>query len=141
MSVTHDQDAEGYVVGPHRLVLEFPDVVHVHYGGDVELAHFLAFDELTLRIPPPTLLYLLRDARHGGLITPETRKHIATNDEGRRFAAVATYGSSFHTKTVFANVTRALRTMRSRGTPVEFFDTESEARAWIAEHRAFRASI
>lgn len=135
MSAPKARRIETYSVGPHRVDLEFPDVVHIHYGGDVELPHYLAFHEAMLALPPDPPLYLLRDARHGGLVAPETRKHIATITEKSRFVAIVTYGSSFQTKTVFANMNRALRTMRQNTVVVEFFETETEARAWIDEHR------
>lgn len=135
MAAPQKNRVEARDVGPHRIELEFPDLVHIHYGGDVELAHFLGFNEFMEALPPLIPLYLLRDARAGGLVTPETRKHIATGATPSRFVAIATYGSSFQTKTVFSNMNRAMRTMRPHEVPVEFFDTESEARARIAEHR------
>jgi hypothetical protein len=120
------------MVGPHRIDLEFPDIVHIHYCGDVEIGHFLGFDEVILALPPPPqLLYLLRDARQGGLVTAETRAHIAKTNTGTRWVGIVTYGSSFQTRTVFSNMNRALKTVRTSTVPVEFFDTEAEARAWI----------
>lgn len=135
MSASSDRRVDSHVVGPHRIDLEFPDVVHIHYGGDVELSHYLAFHEAMLVLPPEPPLYLLRDARLGGLVAPETRKHIATITEKSRFVAIVTYGSSFQTKTVFTNMNRALRAMRQNTVVIEFFDTEAEARAFIAQHR------
>lgn len=129
------------IVGPHRIDLEFPDIVHVHYGGDVELVHFKAFDEVMLAVPPPPLpIYLLRDARHGGLVTAETRAHIANRDTQSRFVAIATYGSSFQTKTVFANMSRALKTIKPSDVPIDFFETEDAARTWIERLQSQRAA-
>lgn len=120
------------VVGPHRIDLEFPDFVHIHYGGDVELAHFLAFDEVMLALPPPPMpIYLLRNATHGGLVSPETRAHLALQGTPSRFVAIATYGSSFQTKTVFSNLNRALKTVRPNDVVVDFFETEEAARTWL----------
>ncbi len=138
MSETWNQRVETRDVGPHRIELEFPDVVHIHYGGDVELSHFLTFNEFMEALPPSIPLYLIRDARNGGLVTPETRKHIATTSTNSRFVAILTYGSSFQTKTVFANINRAMRTIRPNVVPVEFFESVAEARAWIAEHRTLQ---
>lgn len=135
MSAPTSRRVESHVVGPHRVDLEFPDVVHVHYGGDVELSHHQAFYQVMRALPPAIPLYLLRDARCGGLVAAETRKHIVANTEPSRFVAIATYGSSFQTKTVFLNMSRALRTMRQNRVPVEFFDTETEARAYLDQHR------
>lgn len=139
MSVSGEPRVEVHVVGPHRVDLEFPDLVHIHYYGDVELEHYIGFNEVMVALPRSSSLYLLRDARHGGLVTPETRRRIATTHQDGKFVAILTYGSSFQTKTVFANMNRALRTMRpdtgAPQAPVEFFETETDARAWIAAYR------
>lgn len=141
MPVSADRRVLSQVVGPHRIDLEFPDIVHVHYGGDVELAHFLAFDEAMVALPPPPMpVYLLRDARHGGLVTAETRAHIAHRATQSRFVAIATYGSSFQTKTVFANMNRALKTIKPSAVPVEFFDSEEDARNWLAEQKHLQSA-
>ncbi len=118
-------------VGPHRVDLEFPDVVHIHYVGDVELAHFLGFNDVMRALPPSIPLYLLRDARCGGLVTAEVRQYIANKLEDSRFIAIATYGSSFQTKTVFSNMNRAIRVKRPNEVTVEFFSSENDARAWL----------
>jgi len=142
MPASTERRVESHVVGPHRIDLEFPDLVHVHYGGDIELAHFLAFEETMLALPPPPLpLYLLRDARNGGFVTAETRAHIANPDTQSRFVAIATYGSSFQTKTVFSNMNRAIKVVRPSTIPVEFFETEAEARRWLAEQQKQRNAL
>lgn len=127
-------------VGPHVIDLEFPDLVHIHYVGNVELTHFLGFNDAMKALPPETPLYLLRDARLGGLVTADTRQHIANRVDNSRFAAIATYGSSFQTKTVFSNMNRALRRMQPYETPVKFFTSEQDARQWFAELRQIHAS-
>ena len=141
MGATNERRIESHVVGPHVIDLEFPDVVHVHYGGDVELAHFLGLDEAMRALPQgPMPLYLLRDARNGGLVTAETRAHIARHDTQSRFIAIATYGSSFQSKTVFSNMNRALKTVRPSDIAVEFFETEAEARAWLAHQKQLQTA-
>lgn len=127
-------------VGPHRVDLEFPDVVHIHYVGDVELAHFLGFYDVMRALPPNIPLYLLRDARCGGLVTAEVRQYIASKLDESRFIAIATYGSSFQTKTIFSNMNRALRVKRPNEVAVEFFSSENDARAWF-EHLRHDAEI
>jgi hypothetical protein len=122
-------------VGRHRLEYEPPDIVHIHYDGPVELEHFKEFDAAITSIPPPTRVYLLRDARQGGFVGPETRKYIAENVDVNKVAASVTYGSSFQTRTVTTMMKLAHRRLQSGGPETVFFDTEDEARAWIAEHR------
>jgi hypothetical protein len=122
-------------VGPHFIAYEPPDIVHIHYDGPVEVAHFKAFDAVVTSIPRPTRVYILRDGRKGGFVGPETRKYIAENVDVTRVAATVTYGSSFQTKTVSAMVNLALRRLNPMTGESVFFDTETEARAWIAAHR------
>jgi hypothetical protein len=137
MSTSHGRILTSQRIGPHRIELEPPNIVHIHYGGDVELAHFQGFNDVMTIFPQSTPLYLLRNARNGGVVAPETRKYIATTTEQSRFVAIATYSASFQSKTVFSNMSRAMRSTRPAGTiPIGFFDTEDEARAWLAHLQA-----
>lgn len=137
MFAPHSHILVSQSVGPHRIELESPDIVHIHYVGDVEITHFQGFNEVMVFFPPTTPLYLLRNARNGGVVAQETRKHIATTPQQSRFAAIATYGASFQSKTVFSNMNRAIKTTRRADLiPIEFFDTEQQARAWIEQRRA-----
>ena len=137
MSASHGHILTSQSVGPHRIELEVRDIVHIHYGGDVELTHFHGFNDVMTLFPPTTPLYLLRNARGGGVVAPETRNYIATKLVQSRFIAIATYGASFQSKTVFSNMNRATRITRPEsGIPVVFFDTEEEARDWLHEYRA-----
>jgi hypothetical protein len=132
MSVHRGRIFTSQIVGPHRIELESPDLVHVHYHGDVELEHFHGFDTVMAVMPMERRLYLLRNAHNGGTLAPETRKHIASLNVPHRFAAVATYGASFQSKTVFTNLGRALKTIRPDSTvPSDYFDDENDARSWL----------
>jgi len=123
-------------VGPHILKFEPPDVVHIHYNGDVELAHFLAFQELLVTIEDTSRTFLLRDARKGGFVKQEARAYIVRAAKWTKFAALVTYGSSFQSRTVYSLVTTAIHRIRNDDAPAVFFDTEEEARAWISAHRS-----
>lgn len=137
MSEGNGHATEVHRVGPHILEIEPPDVAHVHYDGDVELEHFKAFDDIISAIPPPIRVYILRDARRGGFITPEARAYAAKKVDVARVAAVVTYGSSFQARTVVAMMNKAVKLINSvnSGAGAVFFDSEQQARAWIAEHR------
>lgn len=122
-------------VGPHKVEFEPPDILHIHYFGEVLLEQFKIFDAMVLSVPPPTRVYLLRDARHGGLITPDVRAYIATNVDVTRVACMVTYGSSFQTRTVSTMVSKAVRHLKPDAAPAMFFETENEARAFLTAHR------
>lgn len=127
-------------VGPHRLEYEPPDVVHVHYVGEVELEHFKVVDEALRRIQAPLRAYLLRDGRQGGAMSAETRAYMAKHIDPSTIAATITYGSSFHTRTVMQMLNKAMVLLHDKHTNALFLDTEEEARAWIDEHRKTSAA-
>jgi len=122
-------------VGHHRLEIERPDIVHIHYMGDVNLEQFNTFDEIINNIPAPRELYLLRNAHRGGTTSPETRAKMVQTMHVMRWRAVVTYGASFHAQTVVTLTNKAIRILKEDGPPLAFLDSEEEARAWIAEHR------
>jgi hypothetical protein len=122
-------------VGPHQVEIELPDIMHIHLNGDVEVEHFRGFYDLIVAFPPPTIIYVLRDARRGGAVSMQARKYIARNANMDQVAAIVNYGSSFHTRTVLSMMSRAFRLINNRMPPAIFFETEVEARAWISVHR------
>lgn len=125
-------------VGPHELEIELPDILHIHYHGDVELEHFKVFDATVLRMSQPVPVYILRDAREGGNPSPETRSYIAKNVDVSRIIALVTYGSSFQARTITTMLNKAMRRLHEETGVSVFFDTESEARVWINKHRTLR---
>lgn len=127
-------------VGPHWLEIEPPDVLHIHYEGDVDVEHFKVFDANVLRFPPQTRVYVLRDARRGGTLSAATRMYVAQHVDVRRIAAMVTYGSSFQSRTVATMLNKAMRRLHSETGVAVFFETEAEARAWIAADRSARSS-
>jgi hypothetical protein len=122
-------------IGPHCLKIERPDIVHIHYVGDVNLEQFKVIDRIVLDIPEPSDLYLLRDARRGGITTPATRAHLARSPHVLRWCAVVTYGASFQAQTMVRLTNKAIRLLNDKQSEVVFVDTEAKARAWIAKHR------
>jgi hypothetical protein len=125
-------------VGPHEIVIELPDILHIRYHGDVELEHFKIFDATVLRLSQSVPIYILRDAREGGNPSSETRSYIAKNVDVSRIIALVTYGSSFQARTIATMLNKAMRRLHEETGVSVFFDTESEARVWIDEHRKQR---
>jgi hypothetical protein len=124
-------------VGPHQVSIEPPDIVHLHLYGDVEVEHFQVFFQAMDSLAQSTTrtVYILRDATHGGVVTSATRKYIAQKADMTRVAAIVSYGASFHARTVLTMVSRAMRLINDRIPLTGFFETEAEARSWIAAHR------
>jgi hypothetical protein len=121
--------------GPHLMRVEHPDVLFLRLRGPVEVAHFEMFHQAMDEIRFPTRLYLLRDARNGGFVTPEARAYISRHSIIDRIEAVVTFGASFQTRTVMTMMNRAMRTFHSREPEITFADDEIKARKWVENHR------
>jgi hypothetical protein len=126
--------------GPHFIRIEHPDVLFMRLHGPVELEHFQIFHQAMAEIPPPTRLYLLRDARNGGFVTPEARAYISRHSVIDRIEAVVSFGATFQTRTVMTMMNRAMRTFHSKEPDIMFTDDETAARLWINAHRKQYAS-
>jgi len=74
----------------------------------------------------------------GGNPSSETRSYIAKNVDVSRIIALVTYGSSFQARTIATMLNKAMRRLHEETGVSVFFDTESEARVWIDEHRKQR---
>lgn len=130
-------DAEGYFsIGPHRFRFEPPDVIHVWLDdSDVKPEEYDAFYATATRLVPDRPVYVLRDGRQGGDISAKSRARIIEISNPQRLAAVVSYGASFRRRIIVSMLMRALRTFKNAAPDAAFFDTESEARAFIAMHR------
>jgi hypothetical protein len=115
--------------------VEAPDVLFLRLHGPVQVDHFQIFHQAMQEISFPTRLYLLRDARNGGFVTPEARAYISRHSIIERIAAVISFGASFQTRTVMTLMNRAMRTFHSREPEIAFADSETGARQWIDRHR------
>lgn len=122
-------------VGPHRFILERPDIIHIRYAGDVNLEQFKRFDDLIVGVDEPAKLYLIRDASRGGIASPEVRAYMVRCAHIPRLVAVVTYGSSFQARTLVKMANTAVRVLQQQGPEIGFVDNESDARKWIAAHR------
>jgi hypothetical protein len=121
--------------GPHLLRVEQPDILFLRLFGPVEQEHFRIFHQAMSEIPASLRIYLLRDARNGGFVTPDARAYISRHSVIDRIEAVVSFGASFQTRTVMTMMNRAMRTFHSREPEIAFFDDESSARVWIDDHR------
>lgn len=136
MSSSAGQIIATYDVGPHRLTLELPDIMHVCYDGDVNIEEFKVMDAQVANFPGNGLVYVLRDARRGGQTSLETRAYMARAAKIDRLRAVVSFGATFYARTLVDMSARAIKALRQEGPELVFVDTEEQARLWIAECRA-----
>lgn len=126
-------------VGSHATWFEEPDLIALRLSGDVSLAEseILAREHLGMADGRDSI-YMLVDMTEFGSGTPAGRKVTseALHRMPVRGVAVcrAKLTSKVMAKLVFAGV--KLFRKEQRGFPIEFFDEESEARAWIEARRS-----
>lgn len=135
MSLLAGEVIATHEIGLHRASIELPDILHVHYVGDVGLDDFKRLDSLVVQFPGTGRVYVLRDGREGGQTTLETRAYMARAARVDRLRAVVSYGTSFRARTLIDMSNRAIKALRQEGPELAFFETEEEARHWIAQCR------
>lgn len=141
MDTSQPSVEQGFQVGLHRFRFEPPDVLFMHFEGPIQVAEFHEFYAAALKLNSDGRIYLVRDARHGGLLDAKVRTAVIKNVDPERVAAIVSYGSSFQLRVIVTMLIKAMRTFRKSAPPVIFVDSEDEARAWIATHRkAFKSA-
>ena len=132
---------ETHLIGSHTTWFEEPDLIALRLSGDVSAteSEILAREHLDMARGRDRV-YMLVDMTDFGSGTPAGRKVTseALHRMPVRGVAVcrAKLTSKVMAKLVFAGV--KLFGREQRGFPIEFFDDEPQARAWIAEARGTR---
>lgn len=118
---------------------EPPDTVLVIAGGHVTPEDVQAVTDAIVRIATgkPYILQLV-DIRRLESMPPEAR--AIAEKAGNRYESrgIACFGGKLLIRTVvgFAARTFVMLSGRASQTPIRFFNTEAQARAWLAERRA-----
>jgi hypothetical protein len=135
MDTSKPNAEQSFQIGLHRFRFEPPDVLFMHFEGPVQAAEFHEFYATALKLKPEGQIFLVRDARHGGLLDSKMRTAVINTADPERLAAIITYGSSFQLRVVVTMLAKAMRVIRKSVPLVVFVDSEDDARAWIATHR------
>ena len=122
---------------------EPPDLSHIVYIGDITADHTRGLLAESLRHvsgKPYTLALIdVSRLRH---LSPESREigkaHAREGPDGRPpLRGTAIFGASFHIRVIAQFGTMAYSLLkRHTDNPIRFFETEAEARAWLAKRRA-----
>jgi hypothetical protein len=123
--------------GPSTVTFESPDTTVWRFRGNVseETMRALTFREKQLTEGQPYLLKLV-DMTWAGAISSGARKAGAEKVHEIPVLAVAIFGANFAIRVLANLVIRAGSLMRKIDTvPTQFFETEMEARAWLANKR------
>jgi hypothetical protein len=124
-------------VGPHRVTVEPPDIVHLVFEGDVAAEHVGAvLDAMERVLSKAGRVFVLQDLSRMRTFTPEARKLIAEDPRAAKVAAIASYNVSFHMRVVLGMLDRVHRLTRGKAPPSAFYASKEDALSWIAEERA-----
>ena len=129
--------SDAIYVGRHRIYLEPPDLFIVVLDGDVSVSDVRGIhDAIDAFQEDKEFILILVDSSRLGVMTPGARKAATRSDAGRRMRAFAVYGASFAQRVILMLVVKAFALLKGDDAlPVASFETEAQARAWIAERR------
>ena len=130
------ESSEWQAVGNHKVRVE-GDIVFSRWQGVGSLAEIQAYHAIVERvIAERGQVYCLIDMSNTGRPTPEARQWMT--EWSRRFHvnAVAGFGASFAVRVAVTLMMRAVRFFKGSEFLTEFFETEAEARAFLAAERA-----
>jgi hypothetical protein len=130
---------ETHSIGSHTTWFEEPDLIGLRLSGDVSVAEseVLAREHLDMA-QGRDAVYMLVDMTEFGSGTPAGRKVTSEALHRMPVCGVAVCRAKLTSKVMAKLVFAAVKLFRKeqRGFPIEFFDDEPEARAWIEEKRS-----
>lgn len=131
-----------FPIGPHRVELDASGVASLIWHGDVTPEHMRDAMAVLVSCAEGRPLFVLNDLRGLKEFEAGARKAAAKEARTGVVTAVACFGASFHVRVLLSMVIKAIYLFapsRAGSALVEFFETEAEARAWLAEKRALHA--
>ncbi len=118
---------------------EPPDLCIGTFVGDITPEDMAAmFDDLRRFSRGRPHVLTLADLTRCGTLSAAARKAAADAGKGLPVRGAAVVGASFQMRMFATLMTRALNLFNGASdtyNPLRFFDTEAEARAWLAERR------
>lgn len=135
-----DSKKEGEAGAADRTVItkEGSDICRWTFVGDIdgaEMRRLLTAQKGVMEGCDHVLLLI--DMRRMGSVTPEGRK-IGAEPSNVNAIGTAIFGASFHIRVLAKLVTTAsavLRKAKHEESPVDFFETEADAKAWLDKRR------
>ncbi|MBI5495390.1 MAG: hypothetical protein HY904_10230 [Deltaproteobacteria bacterium] len=123
-------------VGRHMVSLEDPDIVSVEMVGDLSPEEAAELNRHIFRFSSgKPFVFFLASISRLGTVPPEARKIAAKATENIPYRGMAFFGANFQTRVVMTLIFNAVNLVTRRDNPGEFFPTEPDARAWIANRR------
>jgi hypothetical protein len=128
----------GYQVGQHYCVFEEPDTIFMRLGGDVSAEEGSVLNRIHADMGSNRdRLFLLIDMEKLGGMDPEVRKESGLMMKTLRLRGIAVFHASLKAKVFAKLIVSAMNIFKSSAerAPLEVFDSEAEARAWLQRRR------
>lgn len=127
-------------IGPHKIELDGPDVLHVRCIGEMNATHVRQITALAeAHIAQLAGSYMLVDLRQGAGLPKEARLLVAGWLRDNHLAAVVNYGASTMSRAFSSLAIRALALLYGKDVENIFVETEEDAHTWVARHRTRRS--
>lgn len=128
----------GYQVGRHYCVFDEPDTIFMRLDGDVGAEEGSVLNKMHSEMGRDReRLFLLIDMAKLGGIDPEVRKESGLMMKTLPLRGIAVFHASLKAKVLAKLIVSAMNIFKSAAerAPLDVFDSEADARAWIARRR------
>lgn len=130
--------SQGHQIGKHFTTLEEPDILYMKLVGDVSNEEVKVINQAHLEYAQrgKNLFYLI-DLSELDNLAPQVRKEASDTVKLLPLRGTAIYGAPLKAKVLAKLMLTASNMFRGgkNPNPVEFVDSEEEARAWITKRR------
>ncbi|KIG15591.1 hypothetical protein DB30_05465 [Enhygromyxa salina] len=131
---------EAKIVGRTRLATVGSNTLHLQWHGDIGAAEVTAIEAysaaLRQELGGDAQVYALVEIGDDVGISRDARPGIGTLAREQPWAATALVGARYEVKVLIELTLNATRLLTKAVHDVAFFDTNAEARAWLAERGA-----
>jgi hypothetical protein len=130
--------ANEHKIGQHSISFNEPDTVYLCPNGAVSGPEGTELNRLQVEMAKGCeRLFLLIDLSGLEGMDAEVRKESGLTMKTLPLRGIAVFGASFKAKVLAKLIVSAMNLFKSAAdrAPLELFDTEQEARAWIAKRR------
>jgi hypothetical protein len=138
MALNPRTDPANSIAGKHVTYFEPPDIVFMSFGGNAstEDAYELLRRQMEMAAGKEIVFFII-DAEKLDSIAPEGRRAVAETLKEIPLRGMAVIKAPLKAKVVTKLIITAINLFRRepKQNPVAFFDTEDEAREWIATRR------
>jgi hypothetical protein len=121
--------------GKHELYIE-EDLLIGKTHGDLSLSELQLFTKAADEVIGRHGHFgYLADNTEFGKFDPEARRFVAKWSVGKPIIGIAVFNADLVSRTLVSLVLKATNVIRRQSLPFDFFRTESDARAWLAQLR------